>query len=129
LKLRLDRHAAAGEGRPNSPDPQTLKLGEDEDMATRLLEAPSPEREIFATKRRADLAASSSAPPASDQDNPTLYTGRGSTIPHPPAAGATAGGEGISDPTACEVDFPEVFRKNAPPYCSGEEERPIGVVR
>jgi hypothetical protein len=105
LELRLDRHAAAGEGLTNSTDPRIRELGEDESSTAELRRAPPSKRTSSISKRHADRTTTFSAPPAGHLEYPTLCTSRGSTIPRPPAAGAAAGGGGIDDPTASKVDL------------------------
>jgi hypothetical protein len=118
--IQRDRHAVAGDGETNSSDPETLELGEGEISTAELPRAPPPERVRSPPKSLADRATTSSAPPAGHPEKPTLCTGQGTPIPHPPAAGAAAGGRGIDAPPACEVDLLALFTNRPSQTVAGE---------
>jgi hypothetical protein len=116
-------------GRGAQQIPETLELGEGEGSTAELLRAPPPERMSFSPKRRADRTTTSSALLAGHLDKPTLYTGRGSTIPHPPAAGAAAGGQKIDDPTASEVVLLVWFTNSPLPTVAGKGKDQAALTR
>jgi hypothetical protein len=88
----------SGRGTRNSPRPQTAELGEVERLTKKPRGAPSPERKRRDTKHPADSTTASKTPPAGTQPNSTLYTSRDPWFPHPPAAGAAAGGGETGEP-------------------------------
>jgi hypothetical protein len=119
FKIQRSRHADAGEGGPNSTDPETLKLEDVESSTTAPRREPSPEGKSSATKtlhrpHHRLLSAADQQP-----RHPTLCTSRESSIPHPPAAVAAAGGGEIERFDGERGGFPGGFRKSPIPYCSG----------
>jgi hypothetical protein len=73
--------------------------------------APPPKGTNATCKHNTGHATTSTATPAEALLLPTLCTRRDPAIPHPPAAGAAAGGRGITRIAGGEVGTVAGFRK------------------
>ena len=120
------RSAARRSGRGSSAhgDPGRPRArGRGRRSAVDLRGASRPERTSTTHKLDADAATTSMTPPAEALLLPTLCTRRDPAIPHPPAAGAAAGGRGITRTAGGEVEAQGDLRNRLPLLCG--RRRPV----
>ena len=112
----------SGGGSPAHGDPIGPRArGRERRSAVELQEATPPEGTSTTCKHNTGEATTSKTTPAGPVLLPTLCTRRDPAIPHPPAAGAAAGGRGITRIAGGEVGA-EGDRRKSPLSTVREEE-------